>query len=57
MVKLITSGIWDDLHKKAPQHSTNQIQVTNCMCTLCSELEHDITIVGPYHIKGVNGYN
>ena len=44
-------------YTKAPQHSTNKIQVTNCMCTLCSELEHDITIVGPYHIKGVNGYN
>ena len=42
---------------KAPRRSTNKIQVTHCMFTLCSELDHDMTLARPQHIKGVNGYN
>ena len=44
-------------YTKAPQRSINKFQVTNCMCTPGSELEHDMTLAGPQHTKAVNGYN
>ena len=54
MVKLITSGgrcghrnQTEMAYTKVPQRSIIKFQVTNCMCTPGSELEHDMTLAGP----------